>query len=369
MKILLVGEYSGVHTNLKKGLEKLGAEVLLVSEGDVWKKFEADIKLYYPEDKKWKKIYNQCMLERCCKWAEGVDIVQFINPSCLYFINKDYSDYIFRLIDKATVSVTVLAGCDCNMSKNYEKLIPCICPACQKEYLRWHSQCPFRGNKLYQKYEKCFYEMIDCIIPGEWDYYKIYHDYVNKYNNKMSKIIPYPIDCYVIRPSDRKHSKIVFHSPLNRTCKGTIIVQKAFKILQKKYKNEADFEIRGHMPIGDYLQYLDNIDVIVDGVKGYGYGLGMSCLMAMAKGKIAIGAREPEEDVSDNAWLSNSPQIDVCGGLEGIINAVEILMDSPDQIRRLQKESRGYVRRYHHAVNVAKQYMDLYKKLLQTRIV
>lgn len=30
MRILLVGEYSGVHTNLKVGLEKLGAEVLMV---------------------------------------------------------------------------------------------------------------------------------------------------------------------------------------------------------------------------------------------------------------------------------------------------------------------------------------------------
>lgn len=43
MRILLVGEYSGVHTNLKVGLEKLGAEVLLVSEGDVWKKFDLSL--------------------------------------------------------------------------------------------------------------------------------------------------------------------------------------------------------------------------------------------------------------------------------------------------------------------------------------
>ena len=43
MKVLLVGEYSGVHNNLKKGLEKLGVKVILINGGDAWKSFGADI--------------------------------------------------------------------------------------------------------------------------------------------------------------------------------------------------------------------------------------------------------------------------------------------------------------------------------------
>ena len=43
MKVLLVGEYSGVHNNLKRGLEKLGVKVILINGGDSWKNFDSDI--------------------------------------------------------------------------------------------------------------------------------------------------------------------------------------------------------------------------------------------------------------------------------------------------------------------------------------
>ena len=369
MRILLVGEYSGVHTNLKVGLEKIGAEVLLVSEGDVWKKFDSDIRLYYPEDKRWKQIYNRRMIRKCCEWAKKADIVQFINPSCLYFVNSDLAKYVFRLMDNAAVSVTVLAGCDCNMAKYFENLLPCICPACEKEYARWHSQCPYKGDRQYQEYERRFYERVDHIVPGEWDYYKIYYDHVQRYNHKMSRIIPFPVDCNSIRPVCKKGKKVVIHSPLNRACKGITVVQKAFKKLEKKYDTKAEFQIRGHMPIKEYLRYLNDIDVIVDGVKGYSYGLGMGSLMAMAKGKITVGVRELIDINDQNEWLANSPQIDVGEGENGVIEAIGSVICSPQKICGLQKANRRYVRKYHNSTCVANQYSSLYQQLLQKEIV
>ena len=37
MKILLLGEYSAIHKNLREGLISLGHEVNLASNGDGWK--------------------------------------------------------------------------------------------------------------------------------------------------------------------------------------------------------------------------------------------------------------------------------------------------------------------------------------------
>ncbi len=45
MKILLLGEYSRLHNSLKKGLEYLGHEVTLVSTGDLFKNYPADISI------------------------------------------------------------------------------------------------------------------------------------------------------------------------------------------------------------------------------------------------------------------------------------------------------------------------------------
>lgn len=38
MRILLLGEFSAFHKNLKEGLVALGHEVVLASHGDGWKK-------------------------------------------------------------------------------------------------------------------------------------------------------------------------------------------------------------------------------------------------------------------------------------------------------------------------------------------
>ena len=45
MRILLIGEYSGLHNSLKEGLEKNGHEVTLVGSGDGFKKYPMDIKI------------------------------------------------------------------------------------------------------------------------------------------------------------------------------------------------------------------------------------------------------------------------------------------------------------------------------------
>ena len=47
MKVLLLGEYSGVHTNLAKALRDENHEVTLVHDGESFKKFPADFYIKY----------------------------------------------------------------------------------------------------------------------------------------------------------------------------------------------------------------------------------------------------------------------------------------------------------------------------------
>ncbi len=43
VKVLLVGDFSGVHTELKRALIDKGIFCFLVSDGDAYKKFHADL--------------------------------------------------------------------------------------------------------------------------------------------------------------------------------------------------------------------------------------------------------------------------------------------------------------------------------------
>ncbi|TOI27410.1 hypothetical protein CGI63_23185, partial [Vibrio parahaemolyticus] len=47
MRVLLLGEYSGVHTNLAMVLKELGHDVITVSDGDGFKSFPRDVDLSF----------------------------------------------------------------------------------------------------------------------------------------------------------------------------------------------------------------------------------------------------------------------------------------------------------------------------------
>ena len=82
MKILLIGEYSNVHTTLAKGLRALGHQVCVMSDGDSWKNYPRDIDVARQPGKiggvkLLTKVYS--LLPK----LKGYDIVQLINPMFL----------------------------------------------------------------------------------------------------------------------------------------------------------------------------------------------------------------------------------------------------------------------------------------------
>ena len=79
MKILLIGEYSNVHATLAKGLNHLGHEAMVVSNGDDWKNYQRDIdvsRTYGPLGGL--KLYAKLLT--LLPKLRGFDVVQLINP-------------------------------------------------------------------------------------------------------------------------------------------------------------------------------------------------------------------------------------------------------------------------------------------------
>ena len=82
MRILLLGEYSNVHTTLSKVLKQRGHEVLLISNGDFWKNYPRDIDLSRRYTK-WGGLLYWLKVIMLLPRLRNFDIVQIINPMFL----------------------------------------------------------------------------------------------------------------------------------------------------------------------------------------------------------------------------------------------------------------------------------------------
>ena len=80
MKILLIGEFSGVHNNLKKSLVDSGHSVILAANGDGYRKFDSDFLLTPYKGRIYGRIKNIIYLLKNINKLTGYDVVQYINP-------------------------------------------------------------------------------------------------------------------------------------------------------------------------------------------------------------------------------------------------------------------------------------------------
>ena len=102
MRILLIGEYSGLHNALKAGLSQLGHQVTLLGDGDAFKKYPVDLDIsprffsssnafLIPFRKAFLKIFSAdpAALESGFRFfslkkkLKGYDVVQLINENAL----------------------------------------------------------------------------------------------------------------------------------------------------------------------------------------------------------------------------------------------------------------------------------------------
>ena len=80
LKVLLLGEYSNVHTTLAEGLRALGHEVTVASDGDGWKDYPRDVDLRRPDGGRLATLNYYIHLWRWFREFRGYDVVQLINP-------------------------------------------------------------------------------------------------------------------------------------------------------------------------------------------------------------------------------------------------------------------------------------------------
>jgi hypothetical protein len=354
VKILLLGEFSALHKNLKEGLFELGHNAVVAAHGDGFKKVPCDVSLESNLAGVFRKIDNRLKPLYKLNQLTGYDVVQLINP--FIFSSKFFPRNLFlkAIIERNEKFFLSAAGDDAFFWRYGRKSLK-YGPF--DDFLKYD----FKSDKFPMDTDEAFefntwlLEKSNGLIPIMYEYEKSYENSPKRLNT-----IPIPMNMNEIEYHENKlGSKLTVFHGLNRYgFKGTKHVEQAFDYLRKKYPNELELVIDGKMPLDEYLQLMQRTNVVIDQM--YSHSLGVNGVYALAMGKIVLGGAEPES--LNSLGVESSPVINLEPNSQSIIRQVEHLLDRKTEIQQMGYESRLFAERVHGHTKVAQQYIDTWSK-------
>ncbi|MDH7913177.1 glycosyltransferase [Winogradskyella sp. SYSU M77433] len=377
MKILLVGEYNKAHFNIKKGLEELGHEAVVVANRDGFKKVDVDIEI--------KDHYTSFLLKKIRvflylvfkidllalsvkkqfkekkKELSGFDIVQFINEAPFPFERKSHTQIFNWLCDWNDCSFYLLS---CGLD------YPSVKYAYDKKF-RYDILTPYFENKgskkdfspalsylspEHIKLHKYLFSKIEGVIGNDLDYHLPLLNHP-----KYLGMIPHAINLDELKfeKSVVTDKVVIFHgiNRYNYYKKGNDIFEAALKIIEEKFSDKVEIIVAENLPYKQYINSFDKAHILLDQV--YAYDQGFNALEAMAKGKVVFTGAEKE-------WLEyysikeDTIAINALPEVENIVTKLEWLISNPDKISDISVNARIFVEKYHNHIDCAKKYLEIW---------
>jgi glycosyltransferase involved in cell wall biosynthesis len=355
MKILLLGEFSALHKNLKEGLIELGHEAIVAASGDGFKKVPVDISFDTNLRGIFGKVHHR--LNRLVKLQsmKGYEVVQLISPF-VFDISYFPKDYFINSLVKSNQKLFLLgAGSDAYFWRYGRKSLK-YGPF--DDFLRFDLKKNSHHMETDESfaYNKKILNLSRGVIPIMYEYEISYE--LEK--EKLLNTIPIPINTDKIEYKENMIGKkiTVFHGLTRYGFKGTRHVEEAFDYLSKKYPNDLELIIDGKMPLNEYLDVMKRTNVVIDQM--YSHSLGVNGVYALAMGKVVMGGAEPESLKS--LGVESSPVINLKPNAQSIIDEVEKLLEKRSKIQDLGLKSRRFAEQVHGHIKVAQQYIDTWQK-------
>lgn len=354
MKVLLVGEMSGLHSYLRDGLNALGHAATVMARADGFKKFKADIPLDGGLGGVWGGVAARLLQPLHLARSRGYDVTQLINAFSLSGRGMA-QEFSLRQMEKVAPSFFLLAAGSDAMFWRYgrEKLKKGLFD----DHLEYDLKAkiePLETAAAHQWNLKVAGASAG-VIPIMYEYEVSY-----EHHPKRLKTIPLPVNLEKIPYRDNRVGKklVVFHGLNRYGFKGTRLVEEAFSELGRRYPNDLELVIDGRMPHEKYLDLMARTNVVIDQI--YSHSLGVNGIQALAMGKVVLGGVEPES--LQSLGLDSSPAIGLQPSVRSIIENVENLLARRDEVASIGYESRKFVEKVHDCVKVAQRYVSTWNR-------
>lgn len=381
MRILLFGEYSRLHSMLKRGLEKQGHQVVVVGTGDGFKSLPTDIN-FKSGYKKGLALWINKLTFKLLNWDlnsqrierqffkqkehfKNFDVVQLINTSPLAIQPSAEKRIIQYLSENNNKLFLLSCGADYFSVTNgleqraqYSIMSPYLeDSSLKREYTHILKYRTPKFKKLHD------FVVTTCsgIIASDLDYHIPLENHP-----KYLGLAPNPIDTSEIDFIPLKTSEpiIIFHG-INRGNyykKGTHYFEEALQFIQKKYGKKVEIRTVENVPYEEYIRLFDDAHILLDQVLAYDQGF--NALEAMAKGKVVFTGAEKE-------WLDHykleedTAAINALPDSEKIAKKLSWLIENPEEIIEISKNARAFVEQFHEYTMVANTYLNLWQQTMK----
>jgi len=367
MNILIIGEWSGYAKNLKEGFVALGHKVVIISNGDGFKKIPTylediryavshNISLWKHEIRGTNRVlspyYNFLIAKKLKRINLKFDLVIIINENFIrqHFYNVAISlKQVSRLLKDRCYC---LLSC-CGNSISYRMF---------GHELRYYSNTslgakPFVLKKDDNKWFKKIIAFSDSIVSVEYDYTYCIKKYCKKYDiNIPIRSIPLPITIETeYNPIKIEDKIVILHGVIREKDKGSDFIVPALKKINAKYSDKVEIIIDGHMPYNQYVKLLDKCHIMLDEANSYGFGV--NAVLGLMKGKVVFAGNEKEnQDLFSDMEM---PIINIIPDVDYIYNELEKLIKNPHEIEIIGDKSRKCAEKYLSSLVIAQQYIDM----------
>lgn len=309
--ILLIGDYSSVHYELSKALKCKGVEVILISDGDAYKKIKCD--LTAPTINKIKNkwlnrlfsllrftgffgFFNYLKLKKKIKKMKKVDAAQIINPVAIPALGAIGNLLLIRYLRKNTSMLSLCAlGDDCTWVsaclKGQYKYSPMdrLKKGGVMRIFSYLYSIKYIYSPLYFLLDKYARSQADIIVPGLIDYELAYEN-----ESKLLQKRALPIaDEYFKRPNNSVYPLNIFHAwqKGKDLRKGNDILDKVIQRYIKEHNNlKINYEVISDLTYDEYLLKYKDADIILDQI--FSYDCGVTGVLGMAGGKVVFSGFE-----------------------------------------------------------------------------
>ena len=359
MKILLLGEHSGVHAALKKGLVQLGHDVLLVSNGASWREIESDINLMGGGGSFSAKVTRLIRPLLLIPKLKNFDVVQLVSTGIFRDFLGMNSIVIKQVLARNKKVFLSISGCNPSFYKysNSPKGLPGLCTACKITDLK-SDICQYQTLHA-DEWETKIISKIAGVIPWAYEYGQAFKQFKNL--PKVLETMPFPLSVENISyVPNRPAKKVIFFHGLNREgFKGTNLIVKALENMKKKYPNDIDIIIDGKLSLMKYLELLQNVNVVIDQLYTKSYG--MNALFSMAQGKVVLAGND--QNSMESMGFIGCPIINISPEVQAIEIAMTNVLENKNNIEEIGAKSRNYVIKYHDSKFVAEKFLNLWKSV------
>ena len=381
MKILLIGEYSGLHNSLKDGLQLNGHSVTLLGTGDGFKNYPVDIEVKstifeIPFLKFIAKIIDKLLKVSLndfelgfkaylkIKTLKDFDIVQLINENS-FKTTPWLETILLKKILKNNKNLFLLScGVD-NISVKY---------ALENKF-KYSILTPYLNDKLllkkyrhilkynsseFKKLHRYIYKNIKGVISSDLDYHIPLIG-----EKKYLGMVPNPVNLKKLSYDfvEIEDKVIIFHgiNSKNSTKKGNDYFIRAMEIIKKNYKESVEYIEVQDLKYRDYMKSYCNCHIFLDQV--YAYDQGYNALEAMAKGKVVFTGAEKE-------WLEHygvsedGIAINALPDVNYLVEKLSILIENPKKIKDISINARKFIEDHHSYDNVANIYESKWLKAI-----